>query len=275
MNKIAVIPNEYKDKKLEGTKQAISMIHSAGLVPLLDAQYKDTNINARYVEKTEFGNADMLVVLGGDGTILSAAREYGHYNIPFLGVNYGQLGFLTEVERADDNSFLKVLNGEYVIEPHMMLDVVAGNDKYCALNDAVIHRDGFTKMLDISLYVEHKHISTVRSDGVVIATPTGSTAYSLSAGGPICDPLLEVIIITPICPHNLHSRSIIVPGHKDVEVRVKEPEEHRASLTIDGQKAHCIKNDEEIIITGGRKIELVRTGENLFYEKLRKKLYLR
>ncbi|NLB80252.1 MAG: NAD(+)/NADH kinase [Clostridiaceae bacterium] len=275
MKRIAVIPNTYKDKNLEGTKQAVSIIKSAGIVPMLDEQYKGCGIEAEYVEKTEFSKADMLVVLGGDGTILSTVSEYGIYDIPLLGINHGRLGFLTEIEKADGDSLLNVLKGEYTVQWHMMLDVAVGAERFNALNDAVIHRGNSSKMLQISLYVEDALVSCAKSDGLIIATPTGSTAYSLSAGGPIADPVLDVIIATPICPHNLHSRSIIVPANKKVKVCIEKDKRQQPVLIIDGQKQYPIIDDEEIVITGGSKIGLVRTRGNSFYEKLRRKLYLK
>ena len=273
LKKIAVIPNKNKDLNLEGTKQIVDMIMASGIEALLENEYRESGINARYVDKSEFAGADMLVVLGGDGTILTAAREYGMYNVPLLGINHGRLGFLAEIEKTDTDSFLKVIKGEYNIAYHMMLKVKIGDLGFCALNDAVIHRGGFSRMLEFSLSIDKKHVTSILADGLIISTPTGSTAYSLSAGGPIADPALEVLIVTPICSHDLHSRSIILPSCKDVQISLKGSKSCRAYLALDGQNRYDIKGEENIIVSGGDKIGLVRTNDSSFYEKLRMKFY--
>lgn len=273
MKKIAVIPNIYKDPNLSGTKQVVKMILSSGAEALLAKEYRESGIDAKYVDTSEFGSADMLVVLGGDGTILGVAREYGEFDIPILGINHGNLGFLAEIEKTDSESFAKILNGEYTVASHMTLNVNVGKTKFNALNDAVIHRGGFSRMIEFSLYIEDKLVNSFLADGLIISTPTGSTAYSLSAGGPIADPVLEILIVTPICPHDLYSRSIILPAYKDVRITIKNAEKYEAMITIDGQTGYSLKSDEDILVSGDKKIGLVRSVDSSFYKKLRKKMF--
>lgn len=273
MRKIAVIPNELKDKNLSGTKKVVEMIKASGADALLGNGYRESGIDAYYVSDAELGGADMLVVLGGDGTILSAAREYGAFDIPILGINHGHLGFLAEIEKTESEGLANVLKGEYTVAKHMMLDVKVGGKSFSALNDAVIHRGGFSRMIEFLLYIDNKLVNSSLADGLIISSPTGSTAYSLSAGGPIADPELEIIIVTPICPHDLYSRSIILPAHKGVSIIIKDAEKHEAMLTLDGQTGLSLKRGEGITICGGKKIGLVRTNDSSFYEKLRRKLF--
>ncbi len=273
MKNIAVIPNKYKDFNLSGTKNVIDIIKASGGNPMLSEEYSDSGIDVGYVSKAEIGKADMLVVLGGDGTILSTVREYGEFDIPILGINHGHLGFLAEIEKTEDEDLISILKGDYTIAKHMTLDVSAGDKKFNALNDAVIHRGGFSRMLEFSLYIENKRVNSILADGLIISTPTGSTAYSLSAGGPIADPALEILIVTPICSHDLTSRSIILPAYRNVRITVKVAEKTDAVLTIDGQTGYNLKNDDNIYVSGGKKIGLIRTINSSFYEKLRRKMY--
>jgi NAD+ kinase len=148
-----------------------------------------------------------------------------------------------------------------------------GEKSFCALNDAVIHRGGFSRMLKFVLYIEDIAINDILSDGLIVSTPTGSTAYSFSAGGPIVDPSLDVLIVTPICPHDLNSRSLIIPASKTVRIVIKEAQENEAMLTIDGQMGHMVNSGDEIVVKGGGKVGLIRAEGSIFYEKLRRKLF--
>ncbi len=273
MRRIAVIPNKIKDPDLSATRNLVETIKSCGARPILPSAYQNSGIGADYGGTGELGRSDMLVVLGGDGTILAAAREFAESEAPILGINYGHLGFLAEIERTEDIDFVSILNGDYTVARHMTLNVTAGGERFCALNDAVIHRGSSSKMLEFSLYIDDNRVNTILADGLIISTPTGSTAYSLSAGGPIADPALEILIVTPICPHDLSSRSIILPAYKDVCIAVKTAPQSEAVLTVDGQNGCSLKSGDEVAVGGGKKIGLVRTKHSSFYEKLRRKLY--
>jgi NAD+ kinase len=231
------------------------------------------------VENTDFiAKCDAVVVLGGDGTLLAAARGSAKYDTPFLGINMGYLGFMTELEEHDIGSLQKVLDGEYLLESRMMLDVsvlTADGEvkKFIAFNDAVVSRGAFSRIMDITAKTDNTVIQNYRADGVIIATPTGSTAYSLSAGGPIVDPENNLMLITPVCPHALHSRSIVVSSGKTIEIMVTDAEAHDAMLSIDGQDGCEIKNGYTVQIKSSPlKTKLIRMSHYSFYDVLRRKL---
>ncbi|GHV44190.1 NAD kinase [Clostridia bacterium] len=273
MQKIAVIPNMLKDVRLDGTRALVETIRQCGKTPLMEPEYQNAGVNAVFVPKERFREAEMLILLGGDGTILAGAREYGHLNVPLLGINHGNLGFLTEIEKSDDAGLLRILGGTYTVADHMTLDVLHGGLSHGALNDAVIHRGAFSRMIEFKLFVGASLVATYLADGLIISTPTGSTAYSLSAGGPLADPSLEILIVTPICPHDLYARSIILPAAKKIVITVDDADNREAALTLDGQAVYKLTGDDKIAVTGGKKIGLIRTPDSSFYQKLRQKMY--
>ncbi len=220
-------------------------------------------------------NSDVIVSLGGDGTILATARLVGHREIPILGVNLGKLGFLAEVSPDEIFEFIKkVCKGEYRIEERMILEasIKGENEKYFALNDIVIDRAGSTRVVDIETYINDEYLITYTADGLIISTPTGSTAYSLAAGGPIITPSSCVITLTPICPHTLTARSIVVPDDSIIKIRV-EHHEKEIILTADGQIEHKVKPPIEIIVKKAKhKVKLIKRLEVSYFDVLRTKL---
>ena len=269
MNKIAVIPKKTK----YGIETLVQTIKNHGLQPLLPLDCADCGVDAVYTDNIGLKQADMIIVLGGDGSLLSAARDFFDDGIPLLGINHGNLGFLTELEKNDTEALDDILRGNFVTAKHTILSAKIGGKCFKALNDAAMHRGISARMLNISVYIGTKIINSFRADGVVVSTPTGSTAYSLSAGGPIVDPAVNVLIITPICPHNLYSRSIIVPADKEIILRVSNDDNESTALSLDGQITHHVKNGEDIHISGGGSVSLVRKSTSSFYDRLRKKMY--
>jgi NAD+ kinase len=185
---------------------------------------------------------DLIVVVGGDGTLLSVVRSLGTRDVPILGINLGRLGFLTEVNRDEMETCLdRILDGDMVAEPRMRLEtkVYRADDEiasYLALNDVVITRTALSRMVDLETFADGMKVTTYHADGLIISTPTGSTAYSLSAAGPILLPVLEAIVLTPICPHSLNQRPLVLPQQTEVEIRVQlGPGAEAATLTVDGQ----------------------------------------
>ena len=228
--------------------------------------------------------AEMLVVFGGDGTILHAARQAARDGIPILGVNLGGFGFLAEVhDRAVDDALLRVLAGDYRVDERMMLqaqirrDTAAGGREgiareLLALNDIVVTKSGYARLLRIRTDINNDHLATHLADGLIVATPTGSTAYSLSAGGPILHPGLDAIVVTPICAHTLNARAVVLSGDEAVTIRV-EPTGAPSVLTVDGQEGEPLEPDDVVrVARAPYRTRLVRLGRTDFYRMLRTKL---
>jgi NAD+ kinase len=221
---------------------------------------------------------DLLIVLGGDGTLLSAARALGGRSVPILGVNLGGLGFLTSVTLEELYPVLEqVVAGDYRTSDRMTLQATVTHDgnvsgPHLALNDAVVNKSAMARMLEFDVYVDNSHVGRYRADGLIVATPTGSTAYSLAAGGPIVHPDLDVLVITPICPHMLTNRPLLIPGFAEVGVDFSAAEEP-AYLTLDGQTGTQIGLNHRVAITKSEnKVKLVRPTDKNYFEILRSKL---
>ncbi|MDI3310215.1 MAG: NAD(+)/NADH kinase [Thermoanaerobacterium sp.] len=249
MKNICVIPNIHKDKNLRTTKSLVEWIIQHGYKPILN------EVVAQKIGFTEYGkssteifkNSDFIVVLGGDGTILNVARQCASFSAPILGVNLGHLGFLAEVDAEDVfEAVEKIVKGEFSIDKRMMLEASIVKDNmeavnFIALNDIVVTRGSFSRMVKLKVFVNEQYVNTYLADGIIISSPTGSTAYSLSAGGPIVYPNLELFVITPICPHTLHSRSIIV-SEKDKVKLVIVGENQDVMITTDGQQGYKLNS---------------------------------
>lgn len=223
-------------------------------------------------------NADLLIGIGGDGTLLSAARSAGPLGVPILGINFGSLGFLTELQPDESFAGLKaVLSGNYTVEERRALRVrhLRGGtlqSEYAVLNDAVLAKSTLARMILIEVRVDDEHVATYTSDGLIVSTPTGSTAYSLSAGGPILDPRMSAFVITPICPHTMTHRPLVVPGSVRVEIFLRGAGE-AVYLTLDGQIGLPFENDDSLTIDDHPSpVRLVRVSHRPFFEILRRKL---
>jgi len=223
------------------------------------------------------GLADLMIVLGGDGTLLAAARLENARNVPILPVNLGGLGFLTSVTLGELYAILdQVFAGENRISERVMLGVEVtrgGNtiERQRALNDAVINKGAVARIIDFELTINGEFICCYKADGLIISTPTGSTAYSLSAGGPIVYPSVEALVVTPICPHTLTNRPLVVPDAGRIEVGFNGDE--RVYLTVDGQVGRQLEpGDRVVVVRAGEKLHLVRPARQTYFEVLRDKL---
>jgi len=223
--------------------------------------------------------ADLVVTLGGDGTLLGAARLVGGSRIPILGANLGKFGFLTETSVGELEAKLdKVLAGDYTVTERMNLSgrVESPGEEpieFTALNDAVVHRAAATRIGHFETYVSEERINAYTADGLILSTPTGSTAYNLSAGGPLVSPNMKAILITPICPHTLGIRPLLLPEDSRVQLRFPEANEE-LRLTVDGQEGFTIHSTSVVNVEAASfTTRLVRIGGPRFYEVLRKKLY--
>jgi len=221
---------------------------------------------------------DLAIVVGGDGTLLSVSRAAAPHQVPLLGVNRGSLGFLTELQPEELTSGLEqVLAGEYQIEQRQTLQVQhlrSGQlrDEFVLLNDAVVTKSALARMLNISLSIDGDPVAVYTSDGLIVATPTGSTAYSLSAGGPILDPRMQAFVVTPICPHTMTYRPLVVPATVTLTIQVRPPLE-AVYVTLDGQIGFPLEEEDHLEITVGKDaVNLIRLSDRNFFEVLRRKL---
>jgi NAD+ kinase len=248
-----------------------------GLVAALD----EATLRARGIHgETPFLPAepyDLVVVMGGDGTLLAAARTLAP-GVPILGVNLGNLGFLTEINRGElYPAMVEVLEGRFTTEERSLFDVElrrkgGAPSLFRVLNDAVITKSALARIIELTLQVDGHLIARFRSDGLIISTPTGSTAYNLSAGGPIVNPLLPVAVLTPICPHALSMRPIVVPDAAPIEVTL-ETQREEVYLTLDGQEGTSLSFGDTVSITrSAATVRLAKVSGRRFYESLRGKL---
>jgi len=231
------------------------------------------------LQKTQLASkADALLVLGGDGTILNAARLAAERGIPILGVNMGGLGFLTEV-RLDNlyPSLDRVFANDFVLDERLMLKTLVHRHgetvaQGSVLNDVVISKGTLARMIELRISIQGQFVTNLRGDGLIVSTPTGSTAYSLSAGGPIISPAVQSLILTPICPHTLTHRPLIVPGNVEVEVTLTSKDDG-AMATLDGQVGFAMtQGDTAVTLASGHRTRLIRFPESHYYEVLREKL---
>ena len=225
-----------------------------------------------------FKNIDMAVVLGGDGTILSLAEYSAKYSVPLLGFNYGHLGYLAELNKDQIEDFSKIAQGEYKIEERIMLNVEVVRDgkqiyHSNALNDAVVTKGLLSKMVHILLEIDGKYTGDYYSDGIIVSTPTGSTAYSLSAGGPIVEPKLNIMVITPICAHSTNARPMVISDEQTIKLTVDIYHGEDVVLMCDGKEPLKLCHGDEIYVTKSQyKTKLIRLNESNFFDILNKKL---
>ena len=283
MNNFCIITNIDKDKEYKTTKLIQEYLVSKGKRCLIAAECSTEDTNDDETDVSWIADdTDCVIVLGGDGTIIRAATDLYTKEIPLLGINLGTLGFLAEIERQDIITALdSLLEEDIQIQKRMMLQGNITRDeqsmyKDYALNDIVIGRSGFSRIISISVYVNDVLVDTYHGDGVIIATPTGSTGYNLSAGGPVVSPSANVIMITPICPHTMSQRSVLVSSDDEITILVnksKKTQKEEAIATFDGRMGMELKAGDKIQIKKAEKVtNLIKINQKSFYEILRSKL---
>jgi NAD+ kinase len=236
-------------------------------------------LNQYFEEETIIPDtADWVVVLGGDGTLLGAARKVGRYGLPILGINLGGLGFLTEIPlKRLYEDIEKLIGGEIAAETRLMLQasILRNSEEKCrfsVLNDVVINKGALARIIDLKVSIDGRFLTTFRADGLIISTPTGSTGYNLSAGGPIVYPDLEALIVTPICPFTLTHRPIILPDKSVIEIEMGENSE-QVTLTFDGQVGFDLVNNDKVVISKSeKKLTLIKSPSQDYFDILRTKL---
>jgi NAD+ kinase len=276
---VGIIGKPHHPRIQEVIRHLRARLDDLGVEVVIDHSTATGRISRRRRTSNLIGSgAEMLIVLGGDGTLLSVARLIHEEKIPLFGVNLGSLGFLTETALEDLDDALDMLwKGRCVVDERIMLEVAIERKRkkvgpYLVLNDAVFNKGALGRMFEMETAVNGEPLTTYRADGLIVATPTGSTAYSLAAGGPIVYPDMEAIVITPICPHTLTNRSLVVPDRVTVEVRIRSSEEG-IHLTLDGQIGLEITPRDKVVIrkTSSRTL-LVQIPNQDFFSILRQKL---
>ncbi len=281
MKRIAIVANTCKDKELIDTRKIIEILQKYDVEIFLDEEIiasMNTDVEVLNNISIDVG-IDLVIVLGGDGTLLHNARRFATAGTPILGINYGRLGFLAELEKNSiEEYFDKLFTGAYIIDSRMMIEgklIRDGNviETFIALNDIGVTRGAFSRIINLEVFIDRQFVDYYAADGIIVSTPTGSTAYSLSAGGPIADPNMSLILITPICPHTLHARSIIVPDYKEVSIQLEDLHSHDAFITVDGQQGYNLMSNDIITIKkASYSAKLIRIINRNFYDVLREKL---
>ncbi len=283
--KIVLSPNPYRDKGLKAAQGAERVLKEAGaeICMCFPFELERGNIEVpshlKFLPAEEaFRGADLLVCFGGDGTILHAAKDAQAHQIPILGVNLGSVGFMAELEASEISLLARLTQGKYRLEERMMLDVAVRREgriiyRDLALNDAVITKGAVARIIDLDVKADGALVDRYSGDGVIVSTPTGSTAYAMSAGGPIVEPTAENIVVTPICPHALHARSFVLDGHRKVEVKMGKLSRKTAYLSVDGGKAFRLGGNDQVELCRSRsKSRLVRLTNRSFYTVVNQKL---
>jgi NAD+ kinase len=269
MKKIILLGDISKKKIRETITRLEPLFRKKSHLSVIDISDEDE------IKKT---SADLAFVFGGDGTILSASRKLNDKQIPLIGVHLGKFGFLAELTLQDINdSLTRICAGEYVVSQRMLLTCKVIRSKQVinetvGLNDAVISRTSLSRLISIKLYVNEKIVTTYSCDGLIVSTPAGTTAHSLSAGGPIVTPDMEAFVITPICPHTLSNRPLVVSGSSKIEME-QISESKGIGLTVDGQVYFDVEAGDRVVIEKAeKKLQLIDTQTRTFYDVLREKL---
>ena len=283
MKTVVLTPNPYRDKNFQTVREAARILKNAGLqtricLPFeVDRSFElPRDIRFSRLDR-ELPNADLVICFGGDGTILHMAKAATRKGIPILGVNIGTMGFMAELEASEMDKLEKIATGAYTLDSRMMLDVTVQRDRDIifhdiCLNDVAITKGSVGRIVHLNVRCDGVTALECGGDGVIISTPTGSTAYSLSAGGPIVEPDAQNILITPVCAHDMISRSIVVSDKRNVTVQMVQNVRRNAYLSVDGGKALRMNmGDVAFIKKSHLETKLVRLNERSFYDVLNTK----
>ncbi|GIX29542.1 MAG: NAD kinase [Porticoccaceae bacterium] len=280
--RIGVLASLHHPQVLDTLKALLAFLEREGKEVLVEESLAGDlgAANVAYADRDHLGRAvELVIVVGGDGSMLAAARDLVHYGVPLLGVNRGRLGFLTDIHPAEIETRLKeVLEGRYLVSERFLLALQllrAGRPLggSLALNDVVLHPGKSVRMLEFELFIDEQFVYSQRSDGLIVSTPTGSTAYALSAGGPILHPSLSAMVLVPMNPHTLTSRPIAIPGDSSVEIRLGERRDLHPQVTCDGQVDFCVEPGDLIRIEReATTLKLIHPRDHNFYAICRTKL---
>lgn len=270
---IALFPNEIKDPSLKISLEVCRFLKERHVEVVTEERFA-SKIEAKSLHEVKPERVDFRVSLGGDGTILRLIHRHPQLQAPLLGINLGSLGFLADIPLTDIFPSLQdLLDGRYSIQNRMMMDgLTSQGDRCFAANEIVVHRAQNPSLIDLSVYVDGRYLNTFSADGIIISTPSGSTAYSLAAGGPIVSPELDAFIITPICPHTISNRPIVLKPTK--EIQVKYVSEHNPlEISYDGLSSFGLVSQETLSLsTSSQRFRLVNLARHDYFLTLREKL---
>lgn len=278
---ISVFPNLLNNGVEDLSRDVFSVLSELNTEVYVSSKYKDIFSGCRviFADDDEIMQiCDVAIAIGGDGTTLNVAKKAARYSKKVLGINAGRLGFMSGLEHDELDLLKNVVDGNYEIDERLMLeaDIVKNGSVlsvHQCLNDAVISRGNFARLIDINITCSGRNVSNMRADGVIVSTPTGSTAYSMAAGGPVVSPQADCILITPICPHSLMDRSIIFSTDKELVIRAYNDKLNQPILTVDGEDAITLDKDSEVRVrVSDTKAKLIKIKPENFYEILNKKI---
>jgi NAD+ kinase len=278
MKRIGIVCKTGRPEPAEILRELLPWLRERGVEIFIDIETAQS-LNMKGYPRSEIPDlSEAVVVFGGDGTMLSVARIACEREVPILGVNLGGLGFITEVQRTEIfGAMEEVLAGKSVYEDRLMLTACVHRHgekvaEYTALNDVVLNKGALARIIEMETFIDRRYVTSFRADGLIVSTPTGSTAYNLSAGGPILDPTMDCIILTPICPHTLTNRPIVLPADVLVEVILKSPAED-VFLTLDGQVGFSLRQSDIVVVEKSPfKTRLLVPHERNYFQVLRTKL---
>ena len=278
MKQIVLTPNPYRDKNFQTVRAAMKVLKEAGMEPRLclpfevDRNYELPKDLRFHKLDRELQNAEMVICFGGDGTILHMAKAATRKNIPILGVNIGTMGFMAELESSELDQLARLANDDYTLDKRMMLDVVVQRDRDIifhdiGLNDVVVTKGAIARIAHVAVKCDGVEVMECGGDGIIVATPTGSTAYSLSAGGPIVEPEARNILITPICAHDVMSRCIVASDKRVITVELVRNARRNAYLSVDGGKAFRLNLGDVVTVRRSNlETKLIRLKDRSFYD---------
>lgn len=277
VRKVLIVGKRDSPESLPAIREVTRRVAARGVAVIHDAA--TAKALGRGARRGAAAGADLCVVIGGDGTLLAAARSLGGRPCPILGVNLGGLGFMTETGPEESTDVLEeVLAGRYSVGRRMTLDATLARGRrtvasQAVLNDVVISKSALARMIELEVAIDGAEVTRYRADGLIVSTPTGSTAYSLSAGGPIIHPEMSALLIAPICPHTLTLRPLVVPATSSIEVTLATPDSE-VYLTLDGQVGHPLRGGDRVRVRrGAQPVLMVRSRRRSYYEVLRRKLH--
>lgn len=283
MKKVVMTPNPYRDRNFKFANMAEKILREAGLEARICLAF-DVDKSFELPEDVllhdlteELRDADLLICFGGDGTILHASKAATRAGVPVLGVNIGTMGFMAELESGELKELRRLATGEYSIEERMMLHVCVQRDGQTlweeeALNDAVVTKGAVARIVQMAVRCDGVEMFSYGGDGVIVCTPTGSTGYSISAGGPIVEPTAENIIVTPICAHDMRTKTVVTSANRVIEVEIGRIGRKSAFLSVDGGRAFRLNTGDRVLVTrSSYTTHLVRLSERSFFEIVKNK----